>query len=152
MTPNTLNASHPPLFDLLISHFSNLRRKKNNPINQNPENPFFFSAMPLCSSCPTEQNTLALARSVMRPRARADGLWGKQTRPLRANAPRRLGFRSGGGADINAEVERGAAARGSSCFRFHCRSKSNSRFWRSAEVNGHCHDPMALSSKRNPSV
>lgn len=151
MTPNTLNASHPPLFDLLISHFSNLR-KKNNPINQNPENPFFFSAMPLCSPCPAEQNTLALAR-LLGNEAPSQGRWavGQTNVPPRANAPRRLGFRSGG-ADINAEVERGAAARGSSCFRFHCRSKSNSRFWRSAEVNGHCHDPMALSSKRNPSV
>lgn len=87
--------SPPP--DLLISHLSNLRKKKNNPINQNPENPIFFSsAMPLCSPCPTEQNTLALARSVMRPRARADGPWGKQTRPLAQTHLGDLGLEVGG--------------------------------------------------------
>lgn len=98
MTTNTLNASAPPpLSDLLISHLSNLRKKKNNPINQNPENPIFFpSAMPLCSACPTEQNTLALARSVMRPRARADGPWGKQTRPLAQTHLGDLGLEVGG--------------------------------------------------------
>lgn len=114
--------------------------------------------MPLCSPCPIEQNTLALAPSVMRPRARADGPWGKQTRPLVQTHLRDLGLEGGmkGGCykchAQKAEVERGAAVQGSSCFRFHCRSKSNSRLWRSAEVNGHCHDPMALSSKKNPSV
>lgn len=156
-SPNILNASGPPLLDLLVSHLP--VEKKTDSINQNPENPLcFFSAMPLCSPCPIEQNTLALAPSVMRPRARADGPWGKQTRPLVQTHLRDLGLEGGmkGGCykchAQKAEVERGAAVRGSSCFRFHCRSKSNSRLWRSAEVNDHCHDPMALSSKKNPSV
>lgn len=92
--------------------------------------------------------------------APSQGRWavGQTNAPPRANAPQRLGFRRRGSARGRAgrrggyhaqkkgKLERGAAAQGSSCFRFHCRFKSNSRFWRSAEVNGHCHDPMALSS------